>query len=106
MTENLCVKIGCKACCCRNMSFENIELEEAKKFQPNLILVDKIPEDIENGAYFFENTLYIEGACTHLQNDFSCGIYNSPNRPEHCANFQIESKACKATRKIAEIMNN
>ncbi|PLX20824.1 MAG: hypothetical protein C0597_03830 [Marinilabiliales bacterium] len=33
-------------------------------------------------------------ACIHLADDFSCKIFNSPNRPKVCSGFQPEKIFC------------
>jgi hypothetical protein len=37
-------------------------------------------------------------ACVHLQDDYSCGIFDSPDRPKVCADFKAEKIVCGATR--------
>lgn len=39
--------------------------------------------------------------CIHLQSDFSCGIFESPDRPKVCADFQAETLVCGSNREEA-----
>jgi Fe-S-cluster containining protein len=39
--------------------------------------------------------------CIHLQIDFSCGIYNHPDRPKACAQFRAEELVCGQNREEA-----
>lgn len=39
--------------------------------------------------------------CIHLQKDYSCGIFHSPNRPPVCAGFKAEELVCGNHRKEA-----
>jgi uncharacterized protein len=39
--------------------------------------------------------------CIHLTEDFRCGIFNSPQRPEVCGKFQAEPLVCGQNREEA-----
>ncbi len=40
-------------------------------------------------------------ACIHLLEDYSCGIYNHPDRPVVCEKFKAEPEFCGASRNEA-----
>jgi len=39
--------------------------------------------------------------CIHLQEDYSCGIYNDPSRPEVCDLFKADPAVCGENREEA-----
>ncbi|MCF8372434.1 MAG: hypothetical protein K9H64_12470 [Bacteroidales bacterium] len=39
--------------------------------------------------------------CIHLQADYSCGIFTSPDRPRVCADFKAEKIVCGNNREEA-----
>lgn len=39
--------------------------------------------------------------CKHLNDDYLCGIFDSPERPIVCEQFQAEEEFCGATRQEA-----
>jgi len=39
--------------------------------------------------------------CIHLNDDFSCAIFNSPDRPQVCSKFRAEPLICGNGRKEA-----
>ncbi len=39
--------------------------------------------------------------CIHLTDDYSCGIYNDPDRPQVCADFQADPEVCGNSRNEA-----
>ncbi|PRZ01056.1 hypothetical protein BY457_104256 [Marinilabilia salmonicolor] len=39
--------------------------------------------------------------CIHLQDDYSCGIFHSPERPAVCAGFKAEKLVCGNNRNEA-----
>jgi hypothetical protein len=43
-------------------------------------------------------------ACIHLSEDFSCLIYDHPERPPVCHNFKADPEVCGTSRKEALIL--
>jgi len=43
-------------------------------------------------------------ACIHLSEDFSCLIYDHPERPPVCRNFKADPEVCGTSRKEALIL--
>lgn len=39
--------------------------------------------------------------CIHLNEDYSCGIYNHPDRPKACDAFKAEEQFCGKNREEA-----
>ena len=39
--------------------------------------------------------------CIHLTDDYLCGIYNDPDRPKVCADFQADPEVCGNSRNEA-----
>jgi hypothetical protein len=39
--------------------------------------------------------------CIHLTDDYSCALYNSPERPKVCNDFKAEPEFCGSTREEA-----
>jgi Fe-S-cluster containining protein len=39
--------------------------------------------------------------CIHLQDDYRCALYNSPDRPKVCGDFKAESEFCGNSREEA-----
>jgi hypothetical protein len=39
--------------------------------------------------------------CIHLTDDLKCAIYNSPDRPKVCTDFNPEPEFCGSTREEA-----
>ncbi|MCA1746543.1 MAG: YkgJ family cysteine cluster protein [Bacteroidales bacterium] len=42
--------------------------------------------------------------CIHLKDDYNCGIYKHPDRPEVCDKFQADPNVCGVSRKEALIL--
>jgi len=42
--------------------------------------------------------------CIHLTEDYTCGIYNDPGRPEVCDRFQADPAVCGESREEALIL--
>lgn len=42
--------------------------------------------------------------CIHLTDDYMCGIYSHPDRPEVCDKFQADPDVCGVSRKEALIL--
>jgi Fe-S-cluster containining protein len=44
--------------------------------------------------------------CIHLTNDYSCALYDSPERPKVCRDFKAEPEFCGSNREEAiKILN-
>lgn len=43
-------------------------------------------------------------ACIHLSEDFSCRIYDHPERPEVCSKFRADPEVCGTNREEALIL--
>jgi len=43
-------------------------------------------------------------ACIHLKEDYSCGIYDDPARPEVCRKFMPDPEVCGTNRDEAMIL--
>ncbi|MCF8334453.1 MAG: YkgJ family cysteine cluster protein [Bacteroidales bacterium] len=39
--------------------------------------------------------------CVHLTEDYKCGLFNHPDRPEVCNNFQADREVCGYSREEA-----
>ncbi len=45
--------------------------------------------------------------CLHLLDDYSCAIYNTPDRPKVCSDFKAEAEFCGSSREEAlRILNS
>ncbi len=39
--------------------------------------------------------------CIHLRDDFTCAIYNDPEKPQVCRDFKAEAEFCGTSREVA-----
>lgn len=107
----------CTAACCSNIRFIDLSLVDLQKLDPKNIRTEikdeqQYSEEFDLvksynqrgstvGVFFMQTgperySAILEGDCSNKQPDGSCGIY--PNRPLHCANFQVGSVSCSEKR--------
>ncbi len=104
--RNPCREVGCPVSCCHDVPGVKYEGEkeavfrafpEAKKFQDS--------RDFMNEGVYYEisedgNSIKISGYCPRLDDDLSCTIYDSGDRPSGCQNMKFADYECELWRRV------
>lgn len=107
--RNRCMVIGCEAACCHDVELV-VRRTSLRNFlqglntAPEQISWEQLEltqEELPNNGLYIANsgnhfTVKIIGPCPHLNEDYSCGIYES--RPLVCQRFRIGSQVCEYFR--------